>query len=170
MLSVAPGHTGLVRAYTTGGNMQPAQCILFSGAAQGAEAAFGAAAERHGLEVVYFTFEGHNATRTRGMRVLTQAELQQGDVSLAYVSPADAPHVPATPPCSGKCCRCIWHQVRTSWPGNLCRGGIILEDGTVKGGTGWGAEFAKLCKQAAVRLCPRPGALVSLDGRVVLHR
>ena len=26
--------------------MQPAQCMLFSGAAQGAEAAFGAAAER----------------------------------------------------------------------------------------------------------------------------
>jgi len=23
--------------------------------------------------------------------------------------------------------------------------GHILEDGTVKGGTGWGAEFAKLC-------------------------
>ena len=64
--------------------MQPAHCILFSGAAQGAEAAFGAAAERHGLEEVHFTFEGHNATRTRGMRVLTQAELKQGDVSLAY--------------------------------------------------------------------------------------
>jgi hypothetical protein len=25
--------------------------------------------------------------------------------------------------------------------------GTILEDGTVRGGTGWGAEFAKLCNK-----------------------
>ena len=46
-------------------------CILFSGAAPGAEAAFGAAAERHGIEEVNFTFEGHNDARRRGIRVLT---------------------------------------------------------------------------------------------------
>ena len=65
--------------------MKPEECILFSGAANGAEAAFGAAAERHGIEEVNFTFEGHNDSRTRGIRVLTQAELKQGDVSLTYV-------------------------------------------------------------------------------------
>ena len=37
--------------------MKPADCILFSGAAAGAEAAFGACAERHGIEEVNFTFE-----------------------------------------------------------------------------------------------------------------
>jgi hypothetical protein len=61
-------------------------CILYSGGAQGAEAEFGAVAERYGIEEVNFTFEGHNDARTRGIRVLTHAELRNGDVSLAYVS------------------------------------------------------------------------------------
>ena len=63
-----------------------ADCILYSGAAQGAEAEFGAAAERYGIEEVNFTFEGHTDARTRGIRVLTHNELKHGDVSLAYVS------------------------------------------------------------------------------------
>jgi hypothetical protein len=44
--------------------------ILFSGAAPGAEAEFGACAERHGIEEVNFTFEGHTEARRRGIRVL----------------------------------------------------------------------------------------------------
>ena len=62
------------------------ECTLYSGAAQGAEAAFGAAAERHGIDEVNFTFEGHSDARTRGIRVLTHGELKRGDVSLGYVS------------------------------------------------------------------------------------
>ncbi|HEV8375117.1 MAG TPA: hypothetical protein VGR38_02655, partial [Candidatus Polarisedimenticolia bacterium] len=62
--------------------MNREDCILYSGAAQGAEAAFGAAAERHGVAEVNFTFEGHNDARQRGIRVLTAQELLQGDVSL----------------------------------------------------------------------------------------
>ena len=62
--------------------MRKDECILFSGAARGAEAAFGAAAERHGVEEVNFTFEGHQDARQRGIRVLTSAELVSGDVSL----------------------------------------------------------------------------------------
>ena len=65
--------------------MKPEECILFSGAANGAEAAFGAAAERRGIAEVNFTFEGHNDARTRGIRVLTEPELKQGDVSLVYI-------------------------------------------------------------------------------------
>jgi hypothetical protein len=38
--------------------MNPQDCILFSGGAAGAEAEFGACAERHGVEEVNFTFEG----------------------------------------------------------------------------------------------------------------
>ena len=74
--------------------MKAEECILFSGAANGAEAAFGAAAQRHGVAEVNFTFEGHNDARTRGIRVLTEPELKQGDVSLPYVEPAHAPRVP----------------------------------------------------------------------------
>ena len=66
--------------------MKTEDCVLYSGAAGGAEAAFGAAAERYGIEEVNFTFEGHNDARQRGIRVLTHEELKRGDVSLAYVS------------------------------------------------------------------------------------
>ena len=66
--------------------MECRDCILFSGGAAGAEAEFGACAERHGIEEVNFTFEGHPIVRHRGVRVLNHEELQSGDVSLAYVS------------------------------------------------------------------------------------
>ena len=66
--------------------MKPSDCILFSGGAPGAEAAFGACAERHGVEEVNFTFDGHKIERHRGVRVLNHEELLAGDVSLEYVS------------------------------------------------------------------------------------
>src|ERR687894_2688030 len=66
--------------------MNKSDYILFSGAAPGAEAAFGACAERHGVEEVNFTFEGLPLARHRGVRVLNHEELLAGDVSLAYVS------------------------------------------------------------------------------------
>jgi hypothetical protein len=119
-------------------------CILFSGAAQGAEAAFGAAAERHGIEEVNFTFEGHSDARTRGIRVLTHAELKGGDVSLAYVNRMMHREFRDTP-LFKKVLQTIWHQVNNGQ--EIYVVGHILADGTVKGGTGWGAEFAKLCNK-----------------------
>ena len=50
--------------------MKAKDCVLFSGAANGAEAAFGGAAERHGIDEVNFTFDGHNDARKRGIRQL----------------------------------------------------------------------------------------------------
>ena len=38
--------------------MKPEECVLFSGAANGAEAEFGKAAERRGIDEVNFTFDG----------------------------------------------------------------------------------------------------------------
>jgi hypothetical protein len=70
--------------------------VLYSGAAQGAEAAFGAAAERHRVAEVNFTFEGHKDMRQRGIRVLTPDELEHGDVSLTYVSRLMARQYPDT--------------------------------------------------------------------------
>src|SRR3954454_22672203 len=84
--------------------------ILFSGGAAGAEAAFGSCAERHGIEEVNFTFEGHRIARHRGVRVLNHEELQAGDVSLEYVSRlmhrryTDAPTI-------RKILQSIWYQV-----------------------------------------------------------
>jgi len=119
-------------------------CILFSGAAKGAEAAFGAAAERHGIEEVNFTFEGHSDARSRGIRALTHAELKRGDVSLAYVSRLMHREFRDTP-LFRKVLQTIWHQVNSGQ--EIYVVGQILDDGTVKGGTGWGAEFAKLCNK-----------------------
>lgn len=124
--------------------LKPEECVLYSGAAGGAEAAFGAAAERRGIEEVNFTFEGHRDARTRGMRVLTQAELKQGDVSLAYVSRLMHRQYRDTP-LFKKVLQSIWHQVNHGQ--EIYVVGRILDDKTVKGGTGWGAEFAKLCNK-----------------------
>lgn len=124
--------------------MNREDCVLYSGAASGAEAAFGDAAERHGIAEVNFTFEGHNDARTRGMRVLTDEELIQGDVSLNYVSKLMHREYRETP-LFKKVLQSIWHQVNSGQ--EIYVVGWVLEDGTVKGGTGWGAEFAKLCNK-----------------------
>src|SRR5436190_16968715 len=124
--------------------MKPDDCVLFSGAANGAEATFGAAAERHGVDEVNYTFEGHNDARRRGIRVLTHEELRHGDVSLAYVSKLMHRKYQDTP-LFRKVLQCIWHQVNSGQEIYVI--GEILDDGTVKGGTGWGAEFGKLCNK-----------------------
>ncbi len=124
--------------------MERAECILFSGAASGAEAEFGGAAERYRIEEVNFTFEGHNDARSRGIRVLTHQELEKGDVSLTYVSRLMHRKYPDTP-LFKKVLQSIWHQVNSGQEVYVI--GRILDDGTVKGGTGWGAEFAKLCNK-----------------------
>lgn len=120
--------------------MKPADSILFSGAAQGAEAAFGEAAERHGVQEVNFTFEGHSDARTRGLRVLSDADLKKGDVSLAYVSKLMHRRFPDTP-LFRKVLQSIWHQVNNGHEVFLV--GIIQPDDTVVGGTGVSAEYAK---------------------------
>lgn len=124
--------------------MKPEDCVLYSGAASGAESAFGEAAERRGIEEVNFTFEGHNDARRRGIRVLTHRELEQGDVSLAYVSKLMHRRYRDTP-LFKKVLQSIWHQVNSGQ--EIYVVGKILDDDTVKGGTGWGAEFAKLCNK-----------------------
>src|SRR5215475_802732 len=124
--------------------IKASDCILFSGGAAGAEAEFGACAERHGVDEVNFTFEGHPIERHRGVRVLNHEELQSGDVSLEYVSRlmhrryTDAPTI-------RKVLQTLWYQVNHGQ--EIYVVGAILPDDTVRGGTGWGAEFAKLCNK-----------------------
>src|SRR5689334_9568196 len=157
--------------------MNARDCILFSGGAGGAEAEFGACAERHGIEEVNFTFDGHKIARSRGVRVLNHEELQNGDVSLEYVSRlmhrryADSPTI-------RKVLQTLWYQVNNGQEIYVI--GHILDDDTVRGGTGWGAEFAKLCNKplhvfdqekdrwftwTAERWTPRPNA----DPPVITH-
>lgn len=119
-------------------------CTLYSGGATGAEAEFGAMAERFGVAEVNFTFEGHQISRTRGMRVLTQEELRRGDVSMTYVSRL-LNRTYSNAPIMRKVLQTIWYQVNNGM--EIYVVGSIQEDGTVKGGTGWGSEFAKICNK-----------------------
>jgi hypothetical protein len=124
--------------------MNSGDAILFSGGAPGAESEFGACAERHGIEEVNFTFEGHKIGRHRGVRVLNHEELQAGDVSLAYVSKLMHRRYTDSPTLR-KVLQTMWYQVNNGQEIYVI--GTILADGTVRGGTGWGAEFAKLCNK-----------------------
>lgn len=118
--------------------------ILFSGGAQGAEAEFGACAERFGIEEVNFSFDGHKPLRTRGLRILNHEELYTGEVSLAYVSRLMNRRYPDTPTFR-KILQSIWYQINHGQEIYVI--GTIQPDQTVRGGTGWGAEFAKLCNK-----------------------
>ncbi len=121
--------------------MNREDCICYSGAANGSEAAFGAAAEKYGIDEVNFTFEGHSDARTRGLRVLTRAELRHGDVSLNYISKLMHRQYPDTP-LFRKVLQSIWHQVQNGQEVFVI-GKINLDD-TVTGGTGIAAEYARL--------------------------
>jgi len=124
--------------------MNPQDCILFSGGAPGAEGAFAACAERHGIEEVNFTFEGHNVVRQRGVRMLNHEELLAGDVSLDYVSKLmNRRYV------EGPTIRRVLQTLRyhTNLGQEIYVIGTVFADLTVRGGTGWGAEFAKLCNK-----------------------
>ena len=124
--------------------MEKEACILFSGGIKGAEEQFGINAERWGIEEVNFTFEGHAIVRKRGQRVLNHNELKNGDISLEYLSKLMNRTYPKTQTFR-KVLQSIWYQINNGQEIYVI--GEILADNTVKGGTGWGAEFAKLCNK-----------------------
>jgi len=119
---------------------------LLSGGANGAEAAFGEAAERWGLPEVNFSFAGRETARQRGVVELSEAELERGSVSAAYIRAQLHRSFPDTKTFQ-LLLKSIWHQVSTA--GEVFVIGEILDDDTVKGGTGWGAELAKHLKKPA---------------------
>lgn len=124
--------------------LRPDQCILYSGGAAGTEQFFGALAETWGIEEVNYSFEGHQRERSRGVRVLTHEELALKDVSLTYVSRLMNREYTRAP-LFRKILQSICWQVSSG--DQVIVAGAIQPDGTVKGGTGWGAEFAKICNK-----------------------
>ena len=124
--------------------LDPKQCVLFSGGAAGAEQFFGAQAEAWGIEEVNYSFEGHQMERKRGVRVLTSEELALKDVSLTYVSKLMNREYTRAP-LFRKVLQSICWQVSSG--NQVIVVGAIQPDDTVKGGTGWGAEFAKICNK-----------------------
>jgi hypothetical protein len=111
---------------------------LLSGGAPGAEAEFGACAERWGMNEITYSFAGRSTERTRGLVILSEDELRQGDVSSAYVKSHMHRTYASVP---RQILQSIWHQVSSAEEVFVI--GVIQPDGTVKGGTGWAAELAR---------------------------
>ena len=120
--------------------LSPAACTLFSGGVAGAESTFGECAERWGVAECNFTFAGHQTTRSRGLVVLDQEDLEKGDVSWAYLSSHLDRKCPQTDGFR-RILQSIWHQVNPA--GQVFSVGELLPNETVKGGTGWSVELAK---------------------------
>jgi KaiC/GvpD/RAD55 family RecA-like ATPase len=115
---------------------------LVSGGGKGAEAEFGACAERWGLVEINFSFDGHRSlVRRRGVRVLEDSELEQGDFSLVYASGRLKRKLSEIPQVR-RVLQTIWHQVTQAR--QVFAIGALQPDGTLRGGTGWGAELARL--------------------------
>ncbi|MDM8517165.1 hypothetical protein QUF76_13270 [Desulfobacterales bacterium HSG16] len=117
------------------------QVTLFSGGHKGAEAEFGIQAENFGIQEVNFTFEGHTMERSKNSLVLSDEELRKGDISMEIVSKrmgrsyAKADKI-------RKVIQSIFHMVNKGY--HIFAIGWIQPDNTVKGGTGWGVELARL--------------------------
>ena len=120
--------------------LPPSAFTLISGSAKGAEKAFGEAAERWGVGEINFTFAGREPKRSRGLEILSEEALDRGNVSEAYINSHLHRIFPHTETFQ-RIFKMIWHQVATA--GEVFAIGHILEDGTVKGGTGWGVELAR---------------------------
>jgi len=129
-----------------GGNHKPvtrlpaAAYTMLSGGAPGTEALFGETAEAYGVGECHYSFEGRTVARNRGLVTLSSAELKRGDVSMAYLQ-AHMHRVYPNTDLFKKVLQSIWYQVNGA--GEVFVIGLILPDGTVKGGTGWAAELAK---------------------------
>ncbi|WP_147819627.1 hypothetical protein [Salidesulfovibrio onnuriiensis] len=124
--------------------LKPENCTLFSGAAKGAESEFGRLAEKYGITEVNYAFEGHNCERKRGLQMLSPEELTRKDVSLTYVSKL-LNRTFTNAEKMRKVLQSIMYQVDSGH--EIFIVGVIQEDNTVRGGTGWGAEFAKICNK-----------------------
>ncbi len=114
---------------------------LFSGGLRGAEVEFGKCAEKWGVNEVNFSFKGHKMDRVKDIRVLSDEELKQGDISMEIVSKrmhrtyAEANKI-------RKVIQSIFHVVNNGH--QIFAVGWIQGDDTVKGGTGWAIELGKL--------------------------
>jgi hypothetical protein len=124
---------------------------LHSGGSKGAEAEFGACAEAWGLTEQNYSFDGHTyLERQRGVKRLSEDELKKGDFSLVYVSKR-LNRVLSDIPLVRSVLQTIWHQINEATEVFVV--GMIQEDNTVRGGTGWGAELARLWKRPLYVYC-----------------
>lgn len=114
---------------------------LYHGGHKGAEAEFGRAAEAAGIPETTISFDGHKMERAKNVETLTAEELAKGRVSMEFVFQRMGRRF-----ARGKglldVIHSMFHVVTRS--DHLFAVGWIQPDKTVKGGTGWAVELAKL--------------------------
>ena len=116
-------------------------CTLFSGGLKGAETAFGEAAEKWSVKEVNFCYSNQKTNRQKNLVVLSDDDLKRGDISMELVSKMMSRTYYETEKIR-KVLQTIFHMVNKGHQVFVI--GTILEDNTVKGGTGWAVELAKL--------------------------
>ena len=116
-------------------------CILYSGGLKGAETAFGEAADKWSIKEVNFCYSGQKTNRQKNLVTLSDDELKRGDISMELVSQMMRRTYYETEKIR-KVLQTIFHMVNKGH--QIFVIGTILEDNTVKGGTGWAVELAKL--------------------------
>ncbi len=121
--------------------MKSDDCTLYHGGLKGAESIFGENAEKFGLNEVIFTFEGHKLNRDKNPVVLTNDDLERGDISMEIASRMMNRTYYETKKIR-KVLQTIFHMVNNGHQVFVI--GTIQEDKSVKGGTGWAVELAKL--------------------------
>jgi len=121
--------------------MEAAQCTLYSGGLKGAETVFGETAEQYSVNEVIFTFEGHKLSREKNVRVLSKEDLERGNISMELASKMLNRTYYETDKIR-KVLQTIFHLVNSGYQVFVI--GSIQEDGSVKGGTGWAVQLAKM--------------------------
>ena len=121
--------------------MQAKDCTLYHGGLKGAETAFGELAEEYGVQEVVYTFEGHKLERDRNTVLLSESELQRGDISMELASRMMNRTYYETEKIR-RVLQTIFHSVNKGHQVFVI--GTTLDDDSVKGGTGWAVELAKL--------------------------
>jgi hypothetical protein len=121
--------------------MKASICTLYHGGLKGAEATFGEMAEQYGVKEVIYTFDGHKLSREKNSVTLSQNELERGDISMELASRMLNRTYYETDKIR-KVLQTIFHMVNSGHQVFVI--GTIQEDGSVKGGTGWAVELAKM--------------------------
>ena len=124
--------------------MHAQNCTLYHGGLQGAETLFGENAEKYGVQEVILTFAGHRLNRDRNPVILNEEELQRGDISMELASRMMNRTYYETEKIR-RVLQTIFHIVNKGHQVFVV--GTILEDNSVKGGTGWAVALAKLFNQ-----------------------
>ncbi|MGD8836347.1 MAG: hypothetical protein PVJ84_03080 [Desulfobacteraceae bacterium] len=117
------------------------QFTFYGGGHRGTETEFGRQAEQFGINEVNYSFEGHRPVRDKGLTILSPEELKQGDISMEIVSMRMNRKYSQTNKIR-KVFQSIFHMVNNGF--QVFAVGWIQADDTVKGGTGWAVELAKL--------------------------